>query len=80
MKILSETVVNVWTRNRQNPEPVLNHEIPEGPWIKVATDLFNLYNEKYVLVVDYFSSYVEIAKLRNESAKCVTDNIKIYIF
>ena len=42
----------------------------------MATDLFSLYNEKYVLVVDYFSSYVEIAKLRNESAKCVIDNIK----
>ena len=42
----------------------------------MATDLFSLYNEKYVLVVDYFSSYVEIAKLRNESTKCVIDNIK----
>ena len=41
-----------------------------------GTDLFSLYNEKYVLVVDYFSGYTEVTRLNNESAKCVIDNIK----
>ena len=36
--------------------------LPEWPWQKLGTDLFGLKDQTYLLV-DYFSRYVEIAKL-----------------
>ncbi|KAL9988764.1 hypothetical protein ACROYT_G003247 [Oculina patagonica] len=36
-----------------NPkEPMIAHELPERPWQNVATDLFMLDNEQYLIVVD----------------------------
>ena len=35
-----------------NPkEPMIAHELPERPWQNVATDLFTLDNEQYLIVV-----------------------------
>ena len=63
-------------RNQQQAEPLLNHEIPNGPWQKEGSDLFKLFNEDYLLVVDYFSGYVEIAHLKEQKAQCVINNMK----
>ena len=52
-------------RNKQPKEPLLPHNRPARPWSKVATDLFKWYRHDYVLVVDYYSNYIETAKLEN---------------
>lgn len=45
-----------------NPaEPVMLSELPDRPWQKVAADLFKLKGHPYLLVIDYFSRYVEVA-------------------
>lgn len=49
-------------KNKRN-EPMLPHELPNLPWEKVACDLFYLDSEVFLLVVDYFSKYIELAKL-----------------
>jgi len=38
--------------------------LPERPLKKVGADLFTLNNSDYVLVVDYYSRFVELAKLK----------------
>ena len=55
---------------------MIPHDIPEIPWEKVGVDLFSLYHKEYVAVVDYNSKFIEMAQLRDESAKCVIDNVK----
>lgn len=52
----------------QRMEPLRPTEIPNRPWRKVATDLFQWKGATYLLIVDYFSRYIEIARLTNESA------------
>ena len=37
--------------------------LPERPWQLIATDLFNLEKVTYLLVVDYYSRYVEVVAL-----------------
>ena len=49
---------------------------PKLPWQKVRSDLFVWKNSHYLLIIDYFSRYIEIAKLSSESATSVITNMK----
>ena len=44
-------------------EPMLQSSLPSHPWEKVGTDLFQLKDSTYLVVVDYYSRYMEIQKL-----------------
>ena len=56
-------------------EPLIPSELPKHPWEKVASDLFQLDKTNYVLVVDYFSRYVEV-RLTTTSASSVIAALK----
>ncbi|CAC5421204.1 unnamed protein product [Mytilus coruscus] len=57
-------------------EPMLMPEIPERPWSKLATDLFEYQKQHYLLVVDYYSKWPEVMKLDNETSKNTIDYLK----
>jgi len=57
-------------------EPLLPTEFPKRPWQKVVSDLFELNGQMYLLVIDYFSRYIEIAKLFNTSSRSVINHLK----
>lgn len=64
-------------RNQQQKEPLLMHDVPNTPWIKVGADLFKLEGKDYLLVVDYMSSYPEIALLAaNTTSRSVITHMK----
>ena len=48
-----------------NAEPLLPTSLPDLPWQKVATDLYVRKEHTYILVVDYYSRYIETALLRD---------------
>ena len=60
----------------QRMEPLKPTELPKYPWNQVGMDLFQWESRMYLLVVDYFSRYIEIAKLNNESAAEVIRHTK----
>ena len=35
-------------------------KLPEKPWEKVASDLFEYKGKTYILIVNYFARYIEI--------------------
>lgn len=45
--------------------------LPELPWQRVATDLFEWQKVTYLLIVDYFSRWIEIARLDQTTATAV---------
>ncbi|KAG1670042.1 hypothetical protein GQR58_017161 [Nymphon striatum] len=47
----------------QMPEPLLPHEIPLRPWSVLGMDLFELNQQKYLIVADYYSKYPIVRKL-----------------
>ena len=61
---------------RQKAEPMVPSELPQLPWQKVGTDLFEWKNNNYLLIVDYYSRYIEIAKLTHATASEVIRHSK----
>ena len=57
-------------------EPLMPTELPERPWQKVATDLFEWEKSQYLLVVDYYSRFIEISKLSTASSPQVITHLK----
>ena len=59
-----------------HPEPLMPTPLPDYPWQSVAMDLFILNGANYVLIVDYFSRYTEVIKLRSTSSNTVIEAVK----
>ena len=57
-------------------EPLLVTPLPEYPWQVIGTDLFELKGEQYLIVVDYFSRYPEIAKLSTTTSSVIITMLK----
>ena len=57
-------------------EPLLPTPLPDYPWEKLATDLFHHNGTNYILLVDYFSRYVEVQKLSNSTSAGVKAFLK----
>jgi transposase InsO family protein len=61
---------------KPSAEPLCPSTLPDLPFQKVATDLFEWNNKPYLLVVDYYSRFVEIAKLSGSTATEVITHTK----
>ena len=57
-------------------EPMLSSELPDYPWQKVGSDLFELKGVHYLLVVDYFSRFVEISKMSSTTSASIISALK----
>ena len=52
-------------------EPLLPTPLPEFPWQRIATDLFQLGNTIYLIAVDYFSRFPEVVTLPSPTSKSI---------
>lgn len=57
----------------QHAEPL---SFPERPWQQVGTDLFEWRKVNYILVVDYYSRYIKVAKLAATTSSDVILHLK----
>lgn len=63
-------------RNKNIKEPLNPTPVPEGPWQVLGSDLFTLINEDDLIVVDYYSKFIEVVKLENTRSKTVITHMK----
>ncbi|CAG4976944.1 unnamed protein product [Colias eurytheme] len=63
-------------RAEQPREPLLPHPQPDTPWEVLAADIFQIKNKYFILVVDYYSKYVEVASLRDITSGSVIKQLK----
>ena len=63
-------------RSNNQREPMIAHQIPDLPWLKVGTDIMTLKGKDYLVVVDYHSKYPEIALLEDNTASTVVPHLK----
>nr|XP_055037759.1 uncharacterized protein K02A2.6-like [Misgurnus anguillicaudatus] len=59
----------ICAREAQIPaEPLLTTELPNRPWQRVAADLFQWQNGNYLVMIDYFSRYIEVCSLQSSTS------------
>ena len=60
-----------------NPrEPIISVRPATRPWESISTDLFKCNGEDYLLVVDSYSHFIEIARLSNTTSQTIIMHIK----
>ncbi|XP_063388061.1 uncharacterized protein K02A2.6-like isoform X1 [Cydia fagiglandana] len=66
-------------RKNNTKEPIQFHDIPRLPWLKLGTDLFEFNKQYYLVVVDYYSKFFEVARLNDLSSRTIINHIKSMI-
>ena len=61
--------------SKNHPEPLQPTPLPQHPWQCVTSDLFE-YKKLFVLVVDYYSRYIEGVKLHTTTSNAVIQALK----
>ena len=61
---------------KQRAQPLVTSIFPDLPWQKIATDLFEWKKENYLLIIDYYSQFIEVARLKQTTAEEVIQHTK----
>uniref|UniRef100_A0A3Q2ZKC0 Gypsy retrotransposon integrase-like protein 1 n=2 Tax=Kryptolebias marmoratus TaxID=37003 RepID=A0A3Q2ZKC0_KRYMA len=73
---LLETCETCCRERTKHKEPLLPTEFPQRPWVMVGADLFQFKDKQYLIVVDYFSRFFEVAKLTSTTSEGVIEHCK----
>ena len=76
---IEEKVKNCWIcckYRKPQVEPLKSSPLPNLPWLKVATGLFIWKQKSYLLVINYYSRYIEVAKLYLTTSHSVIEQLK----
>lgn len=57
-------------------EPLKSHDIPEIPFHKVGVDIAEYKQIPYLVLIDYYSRWIEVVKLANKSCSSVISVLK----
>ena len=55
---------------------MIAHDIPDGPFVKVAMDIMSFKGRDYLVAVDYYSKFPELGLLENKTSECVIAQVK----
>ena len=61
---------------RYPPQPMKPTKTPDYPWQRVGMDLFELSGKTYLIIIDYYSRWIEVVHLQNTSSSSVIDHCK----
>ena len=73
---ISKCEVCLTHRRGQEKEPILQHEFVARTWGKISADLCELDNRTLLVVSDYYSNYVEVARLNTLTSRAIIKSLK----
>ena len=63
--------------SQANLQPMIATQLPDYPWQRLGTDLFQLKGSTYIIIrIDYFSRYPEVIKLKGTTSGHVIEALK----
>ncbi len=74
--VIKQCIVCIENQAENAREPMKSHHIPDTPWSKVGSDLFQYEGNNYITVVDYYSKFPEVRKLSKTTSKAVINSMK----
>ena len=63
-------------RPTQRKEPPITTPLPQRPWQKIGADICEYAKQNYLVVIDYFSRYLEIAHLPDMTSETTCARLK----
>ena len=63
-------------QGRIKHQPAMEQPLPKRPWDEIGADLFVFDHENYLVVMDYYSKWIETAKLVDQTAASVVREFK----
>ncbi|KAK3916268.1 hypothetical protein KUF71_006136 [Frankliniella fusca] len=61
---------------RQRKQSLIPHEIPDRPFQKIGTDILEFGGATYLVVVDYYSKWIEVFRLRSKNSSAFMESLK----
>ena len=78
IKDMVTTCTTCSKQKRNHAEPMMPTTLPERPWQKIGVDLFHHSGKEYIIAVDYYSRFFEIAPLKNTTSESATNYLKLF--
>ena len=63
----------------QQKEPLIPSPVPDLPWEVAASDILTFEGEQYLVLVDYYSKYIEVTKLKNLTSPEIKGALKEHV-
>jgi len=63
-------------KRNQIKQTLINHEIPNAPFIKIGLDMAEYKSSNYLIVVDYYSRWLEIIEIRHKDTSTIISKLK----
>ena len=57
-------------------DPMLNQDIPDIPFYKIAVDIAEFGGISYLVIIDYYSRWIEVFKLSNKTSSLIINKLK----
>ena len=61
---------------KNQKQPMQSHHLPDRPWSTVATDQFKLFGKEFIVLVDFFSDFIEVKHLQENTSSVVIEFLK----
>ena len=62
-------------QSKQLKEPMKTRDVPLLPWQTVASDILEHKNQNYLVVIDYYSKYIEPLQLKGKASQDVIQGL-----
>ena len=77
---ITDRVLNCHTcsthQRRNTKEPLLSHPTPSRPWERIAADLCEVNGQHYLVMVDYYSNFIEVDRLSETTGEKIIECCK----
>jgi len=58
-------------------QPMIESELPSAPWMVIGSDIFTFEKQLYLVVIDYYRKWIEVATIEFQTTQSVITALKI---